>query len=71
VTVEVVQFPRNTSPADLAQGFLEYAQAGNVKWAVMVICETDDLLRFEWSRLPSNLAAVGAIEMLKQHVMEL
>jgi hypothetical protein len=67
---EIVAFPRNTSPVDLAEGLLEYAKGGNVKWAVMVICEPNDLLRFEWSRLPSNLAAVGAIEFLKRHLME-
>lgn len=70
MALEIVEFPRNTSPEDLAQGFLEYAQAGNVKWAVMVICEPNDNLRFEWSRLPSNLAAIGAVEFLKRELVE-
>lgn len=69
MAAEIVELPRNTSPVDLAEGFLDYARAGNVKWAVMVICEPNELLRFEWSRLPSNLAAVGAVEFLKQHIM--
>lgn len=68
--MELVEFPRNTSPGDLADSFKEYADAGSVKWAVMVICENDDLLRFEWSLLPSNLAAIGAVELLKQHLMD-
>ena len=68
--MNLVEFPRNASPENLAENFLEYARDGNVKWAVMVICGPDGDLRFEWSMLPSNLAAVGAIEMLKRHVME-
>ncbi|WP_157639447.1 hypothetical protein [Burkholderia ubonensis] len=67
---ELVSFPRNTSPVDLAEGFLEFAQKGCVKWAVMVICEQDNTLRYDWSLLPSNLAAVGAIEFLKLHLMD-
>lgn len=68
--MNLVEFPHNTSPEDLAEGFLEYTKNGNVKWAVMVICGIDDSLRFEWSRLPSNLAALGAVEMLKQNLLE-
>lgn len=68
--MELVKFPANTTPEDLADNFAEYTRAGNVKWVVMVICEPDDMLRFEWSRLPSNLAAIGAVEFLKRELMD-
>ena len=67
---DLVEFPVDKSPEQLASNFLDYVRDGNVKWAVMVICEPDGLLRFEWSRLPLNLAAIGAVEMLKQKLME-
>lgn len=68
--MELVKFPANTTPEDLADNFAEYAHDGNVKWVVMVICEPGDNLRFEWSRLPSNLAAIGAVEFLKRKLMD-
>lgn len=68
--MKIVELPRDTGPVNLAEGFLELAKAGQVKWALMVICEPTDLLRFEWTRLPSNLTAIGAVECLKQQVMD-
>lgn len=68
--MKVIDFPANTSPVDLAENLAEYARDGNVKWCVMVIVEPDDAMRFEWSRLPSNLAAIGAVELLKRHLMD-
>jgi hypothetical protein len=68
--VELVKFPANTTPEDLADNFAEYAHDGNVKWCVMAIVNSDDTIRFEWSRLPSNLAAIGLAELLKQHLAE-
>lgn len=68
--MNVVDFPKDASAEQLAENFLEYVRDGNVKWAVMVIMEPDDTLRFEWSRLPSNLAAIGAVEFLKRRLME-
>ena len=71
VKMEIIEFPRGSSPVDLAEGFSELADAGRVKWAIMVICESaDNSLRYEWSRLPNNLSAIGAIECLKQRLME-
>lgn len=67
--MNIIDFPKDTSPEDLADGLLEYSKQGNVKWVVMVICEKDETLRFEWSRLPSNLAAIGAVEFLKTKLM--
>lgn len=67
--MEIVKFPANTTPTDLAENLAEYAREGNVKWMVMVIVAPDESLRFEWSVLPSNLAAIGAVEFLKQHLM--
>ncbi|KWN78996.1 hypothetical protein WM24_28445 [Burkholderia ubonensis] len=68
--MKIIDFPKDVSAEQLAENFLEYARDGNVKWAVMVIVEQDDSLRFEWSRLPSNLAAIGAVEFLKHRLME-
>lgn len=68
--MQVVDFPKDRTPEQLAENFLAFAREGNVKWALMVIVEPDETLRFEWTRLPSNLAALGAIEFLKQHIME-
>ncbi|PXX15836.1 hypothetical protein C7399_109171 [Paraburkholderia tropica] len=68
--LKIVGFPRDASAEQLAENFLEYAKDGHVKWAVMVIMEPDDTMRFEWSRLPSNLAAIGAVEFLKRRLME-
>ncbi|MBR7956135.1 hypothetical protein KDW78_19875 [Burkholderia cenocepacia] len=67
--MNVVQFPRDTTPEILGENLAEFARDGSVKWVVMVIVEADDSLRFEWSKLPSNLAALGAVEFLKQHLM--
>ncbi|OXI24355.1 MULTISPECIES: hypothetical protein [Burkholderia] len=69
--MNVVQFPRDTTPETLGENLTEFARDGNVKWVVMVIVEADDSLRFEWSKLPSNLAALGAVEFLKQHLMSI
>ena len=66
----VMELPRDKSPEQLAENLLELARAGGVKWLVMAICEPDNRMRFEWSLLPSNLAAVGAVEFLKRELME-
>lgn len=68
--MQLIEFPTDKTPEQLAENFLEFAREGNVKWAVMVIVEKDETLRFEWSRIPSNLAALGAVEFLKQRIME-
>lgn len=67
--MNIVKFPKDCTAEQLAENFLEYARDGHVKWAVMVIMEPDDTLRFEWTWLPSNLAAIGAVEFLKRHLM--
>ena len=66
----VVELPRDKSPEQLAENLLELARAGGIKWFVMAICEPDNNMRFEWSLLPSNLAAIGAVEFLKRELME-
>jgi hypothetical protein len=68
--MKIIEFPKDASAEQLAENFLEYTREGNVKWVVMVIMESDDTLRYEWSMLPNNLAAIGAVEFLKHRLME-
>lgn len=68
--LKVVEFPRDTSAEGLAEGFSDIVRDGQVAWAVMVIVGPDGTPRFEWTKLPNNWVAIGAVEMLKQRLME-
>ena len=67
---KLVKFPNDVSAAVLMENLSAYAREGNMKWAVVVFSEADGTLRFEWSRLPNNLTAIGAVECLKHELMQ-
>lgn len=64
----VIRLTRQGSPARLAENILDLAN--DIKFMAVVIVENDGTIRTEWSVLPNNLEAIGAVEVLKQAITE-
>lgn len=65
---EVIRLTRVGTPARLAENILDMSD--DIRFMLTVIVENDGTIRTEWSELPSNLEALGAIDMLKQAILE-
>lgn len=68
MTASVLKMQRSGTPQTLLENALEYASG--MELLVMVYVDKDGTINTEWSTLPSNLAALGAVEMLKQALLE-
>jgi len=65
---EIIRLTRQGTPARLAENILDLAD--DLRFMLVVMVETDGTIHTEWSALQSNLEALGAVEVLKQAVMQ-
>jgi len=64
---EVIQLQISGTPQTLMENALEIAH--DMKFALMVFVNKDGTINTEWSTLPSNLEALGAIELLRDSLL--
>ncbi len=65
---DVINFSRPGTPELLLTNAAEVA--GDMEFVLMVFVQKDGAVRTEWSKLSSNLVALGAIEYLKDAIKE-
>ncbi len=70
MSAEIVKLPENSTPINLAKNLVDLVEEGNVAWIAMVIVSKDGSIRHEWTRLPSALAAIGAVDLLKDRLKQ-
>jgi len=68
VSADIVRFQKTGTPRTLLENALE--ECAEYEFMIMVAIRKDARIDCQWSTLPSNIAAVGAVEFLKQRLME-
>lgn len=68
MTDNILRMQRSGAPQTLLENALDYAQ--DMDFLIMVYVDKDGTVNTEWSTLISKLKAIGAIEMLKQTLLE-
>lgn len=64
---EIIKLKRNGEPAVLLENLQELED--NIEYMLVVRVMKDHTISFDWSTLKNSLAALGAVEMLKQEVI--
>jgi hypothetical protein len=64
---DVAQFQISGTPQTLLENVLD--QADDVQFVMMVFLRKDGSIETEWSTLPNNLQALGAVEVLRASLL--
>lgn len=65
---DILKMQRSGTAETLLANALEYA--ADMEFMLMVFVDKDGTINTEWTKLPNNLTALGAIEMLRQAILE-
>lgn len=64
---EIFQFAKSGSPTMLVQNLSEITD--DIEYMLVVRIMKDKEIKFDWTAVPNNLHAIGAVELLKQEVL--
>jgi hypothetical protein len=67
MSANVIKLQHTGTPRTLMENAAEIAH--DMKYALMVFVRKDGTIGTEWSHIPDNLAALGAIEVLRSEFL--
>jgi hypothetical protein len=65
---DIIKLLLSGTPTTLLENALELAD--DMKFAVMVFVTKDGQIKTEWSHVPSNLEALGAVDVLRAALVD-